>query len=170
MYFCYYIPCKTILHSFWLQKQQSSAVDKLSLIFMRKNRSQLSILSTLQNHKFKIVADTFLWAKTLDCFEKLILVHAGTTARNHIIEKVWRSVCKKMQLPSKTPKQGTCDKLLADAVDFPTPDGSKNRLFLICAITGYSLAEVHILATINPNHWWRLIVCTQHVVFLVLNS
>ena len=49
-----------------------------------------------------------------------------------------------MQLPSKTPKQGTCDKLLADAVDFPTPDGSKNRLFLICAKTGYSLAEVHI--------------------------
>ena len=79
MYFCYYIPCKTILHSFWLQKQQSSAVDKLSLIFMRKNRPQLSrefvfIISTLQNNKFKIVADTFLWAKTLDCFEKLILV------------------------------------------------------------------------------------------------
>ena len=63
-----------------------------------------------------------------------------------------------MQLPSKTPKQGTCDKLLADAVDFPTPDGSKNRLFLICAKTGYSLAEVHIFATIHTKYDERLFV------------
>ena len=63
-----------------------------------------------------------------------------------------------MQLPSKTPKQGTCDKLLADAVDFPTPDGSKNRLFLICAKTGYSLAEVFLQQLIQTMYDGRLFV------------
>ena len=153
---------------FRLQKQQNSAVDKLTLIFMLKKSHSypLSCIHYFYPTKPQIQnwCRYFSLSKNFRLFWKTNF-GAGTTARNHIIEKVWRSVCKKMQLPSKTPKQGTCDKLLADAVDFPTPDGSKNRLFLICAKTGYSLAEALILATINPNHWWRMIVHTQHVVF-----